>query len=61
MTRPEEKTTERAKPDKSKEAKFQRALDALSVTATAYFAEDDTETAIAIKKHHAELTKLLEG
>ena len=54
-------TSERAKPDKSKEAKFQRALEALSATATAYFADGDTATAIEIRNKHDDLAKILDA
>lgn len=48
----------KAKPDRSKETKLARALDALKTAATAYFDDNDTDTALALRKHHAEISAL---
>lgn len=53
-------TTERKAPDKSKEAKLQRALDAVNAAASAFFSDGDTETALEIRKAHENL-KAIQG
>lgn len=50
--------TERKAPDKSKEAKLDRALSALNSAATAYFNEGDTDTALELRKLHDAAAKL---
>lgn len=56
-----EQKPDRTKPDKSKKAKGQRALDALRGLATAFFSDGDTETAVQIRKQHDDLEKILDA
>lgn len=56
-TEPKTKTP----PDRSKETKLVRALDAISSCATAYFNDGEVDTALALRKHHAEISHFKAG